>query len=297
MSIFFHFPRMRTENTPGASRYEPGQSSSIAPVTTAPPQLKQTMAEPQVKETAPTPSISNPSKRKTWAENEHLMEQKVAAPQKSSEAQAHKLLPPLSSLETFDAGEHDPTGQAAQPGASGMPFTVNFWEDEATRCFQVSARGFWVTRREDNNMINGTKLLNVAGMTRGRRDGILKSERARHIVKSGSSHLKGIWIPFDRALDMANRERITDMLYPLFVHNVWALLKSFHGDAVPPSPQSSQASLDLVRQPPVQQKAWTSNGTARREQPPVTIQHKDIAEVHVVASNNNSDGSSPNGTL
>ncbi len=34
-------------------------------------------------------------------------------------------------------------------------------------------------------MINGTKLLNVAGMTRGRRDGILKSEKTRHVVKIG----------------------------------------------------------------------------------------------------------------
>ena len=42
-------------------------------------------------------------------------------------------------------------------------------------------------------MINGTKLLNVAGMTRGRRDGILKSEKIRHVVKIGPMHLKGVW--------------------------------------------------------------------------------------------------------
>ena len=42
-----------------------------------------------------------------------------------------------------------------------------------------------------NNMINGTKLLNVAGMTRGRRDGILKSEKMCHVV--GLMHLKGAW--------------------------------------------------------------------------------------------------------
>ena len=45
----------------------------------------------------------------------------------------------------------------------------------------------------DNHMINGTKLLNVAGMTRGRRDGILKSEKVRHVVKIGPMHLKGVW--------------------------------------------------------------------------------------------------------
>lgn len=48
---------------------------------------------------------------------------------------------------------------------------------------------FWA----DNHMINGTKLLNVAGMTRGRRDGILKSEKVRHVVKIGPMHLKGVW--------------------------------------------------------------------------------------------------------
>jgi protein SOK2 len=73
-------------------------------------------------------------------------------------------------------------------------------------------------------MINGTKLLNVAGMTRGRRDGILKSEKTRHVVKIGPMHLKGVWIPFDRALDFANKEKITEQLYPLFVHDIGALL-------------------------------------------------------------------------
>lgn len=81
-----------------------------------------------------------------------------------------------------------------------------------------------LTQTPDNHMINGTKLLNVAGMTRGRRDGILKSEKTRHVVKIGPMHLKGVWIPFERALDFANKEKITEQLYPLFVHDIGALL-------------------------------------------------------------------------
>jgi hypothetical protein len=42
-------------------------------------------------------------------------------------------------------------------------------------------------------MINGTQLLNVAGMTCERRDGILKSEKVRHAVKIGPMHLEGVW--------------------------------------------------------------------------------------------------------
>lgn len=48
----------------------------------------------------------------------------------------------------------------------------------------------------DNDMINGTKLLNVAGMSRGKRDGILKNERGRIVVKVGAMHLKGVWYNF-----------------------------------------------------------------------------------------------------
>lgn len=117
----------------------------------------------------------------------------------------------------------DPTGQIAPPGAKPK-VTTTLWEDEGTLCFQVEAKGICVARREDNDMINGTKLLNVAGMTRGRRDGILKGEKNRHVVKAGAMHLKGVWIPYERAIEFANKEKIIDLLYPLFVTDIKAVL-------------------------------------------------------------------------
>lgn len=120
----------------------------------------------------------------------------------------------------------DSSGQVAPPGVKPR-VTATLWEDEGSLCFQVEAKGVCVARREgtflqlqclhmqmqmqrtflawrhmrgihltefpDNHFINGTKLLNVAGMTRGRRDGILKSEKTRHVVKIGPMHLKGVW--------------------------------------------------------------------------------------------------------
>lgn len=60
----------------------------------------------------------------------------------------------------------------------------------------------------DNHMINGTKLLNVAGMTRGRRDGILKSEKTKHVVKIGPMHLKGVWyIPLPPNLPLPHKPK------------------------------------------------------------------------------------------
>ena len=151
---------------------------------------------------------------------------------------------------------YDTTGQLAPPGMKPR-VTATLWEDEGSLCFQVEANGVCVARREDNHMINGTKLLNVAGMTRGRRDGILKSEKTRHVVKIGPMHLKGVWIPFDRALDFANKEKITEALYPLFVHNIGALLyhptnqqaRSSIGNAAMAARRPDQPQQDYLRTP------------------------------------------------
>ncbi len=125
-------------------------------------------------------------------------------------------------------------GQQGPPGdqpilqvamnANAPKVTTTFWEDENTLCYQVEARGIFVSRRADTNFINGTKLLNVAGMTRGRRDGLLKIEPVRQVMKIGAMNLKGVWVPFDRAIDFAKRENIYDDLYPLFVEDIRAVL-------------------------------------------------------------------------
>ncbi|KAF4551439.1 putative cell pattern formation-associated protein stuA [Elsinoe fawcettii] len=140
----------------------------------------------------------------------------------------------------------DTTGQIAPPGVKPR-VTATLWEDEGSLCFQVEAGGICVARREDNHMINGTKLLNVAGMTRGRRDGILKSEKTRHVVKIGPMHLKGVWIPFERALEFANKEKITEQLYPLFVHQIGQLLYHPPGAGGRTGISTAMATTDRTR--------------------------------------------------
>ncbi|KAI8333558.1 transcription regulator HTH, apses-type DNA-binding domain-containing protein, partial [Chlamydoabsidia padenii] len=98
-----------------------------------------------------------------------------------------------------------------------LKITTSLWEDEGTICYQVDARGICVARRQDNDMINGTKLLNVTGMSRGKRDGILKNEKGRVVVKVGAMHLKGVWVTFSRAKALATQHNIKDLLHPLFV--------------------------------------------------------------------------------
>lgn len=95
-----------------------------------------------------------------------------------------------------------------------------FWEEENTTCYQVKANDIVVSRRESDNYVNGTKLLNATGMSRGRRDGILKSERGRSVVRNGSMNLKGVWIPFNRALEIARNEGLKELLFPLFIDDI-----------------------------------------------------------------------------
>lgn len=164
--------------------------------------------------------------------------QPLPLPAMTTGAASSLTAPQYPSGHTFDT-----TGQIAPPGMKPR-VTATLWEDEGSLCFQVEAKGVCVARREDNHMINGTKLLNVAGMTRGRRDGILKSEKTRHVVKIGPMHLKGVWIPFDRALDFANKEKITEQLYPLFVHDIGALL--YHPSNQPRPGMGNSSALAAV---------------------------------------------------
>lgn len=45
----------------------------------------------------------------------------------------------------------------------------------------------------DNDMISGTKLLNITGMSRGRRENILRDVENSVRVRVGAMHLKGTW--------------------------------------------------------------------------------------------------------
>lgn len=178
-------------NQPPAQVYAPGQAQA------------QAQAQGQNAQTAPA--------------------QTASAAQPAVPAAAPAAAPPASAKSSVASDTLGPTsstvGQYQPPGIRPR-VTTTMWEDEKTLCYQVDANNVSVVRRADNNMINGTKLLNVAQMTRGRRDGILKLEKMRHVVKIGSMHLKGVWIPFERALAMAQREGIVDLLYPLFVRDI-----------------------------------------------------------------------------
>jgi protein SOK2 len=108
--------------------------------------------------------------------------------------------------------------------AVDLRVTTAFWEDKGTLCFQVKVQKVCIARREDINMINGTRLLDVSRMSRGRCDGILKAQKHWIVVKVGAMNLKGVWISYEHAIALAKRESIVDALFSLFVVYIKSLL-------------------------------------------------------------------------
>ncbi|GAA5876686.1 hypothetical protein JCM1840_000759 [Sporobolomyces johnsonii] len=105
----------------------------------------------------------------------------------------------------------------------GPVVSSTLWEDEMTVVMAVLVEGHVVARRADNDWINCTKLLNMVGMTRGKRDMYLKNEPQRVVFRRGALHLKGVWLPLPAALRLAQEYSLLSRLYPLFEPN----LKSF----------------------------------------------------------------------
>ncbi|CDH57905.1 cell pattern formation-associated protein stua [Lichtheimia corymbifera JMRC:FSU:9682] len=153
----------------------------------------------------PLPMI--PMQRPAMSSPPQQQQRPVMSPQQQQQQHAS----PSQTQNNSNNSQSQQQQQQQQP-----KLTTSYWEDEGTICYQVDARGFCVARRQDNDMVNGTKLLNVVGMSRGRRDGILKNERGRVVVKVGAMHLKGVWITISRAKALAAQFNISELLHPLF---------------------------------------------------------------------------------
>ncbi|OZJ06679.1 hypothetical protein BZG36_00394 [Bifiguratus adelaidae] len=93
--------------------------------------------------------------------------------------------------------------------------TTCWWEEEKTLYYQMQVRGFCITRRNDNGMVNGTKLLNLAQLSRGKRDAALKHVHGRRVQKTGPMHLKGVWIPLAQAVEFAHMYDLYSVLEPI----------------------------------------------------------------------------------
>jgi len=149
----------------------------------------------------------------------------------------------------------DKTGQVPPSPARGggtLHVTATLWQQQGTLIFTVELNGVSVTRREDNDMVNAYQLLRAAATassvddrsampdpetndTAERHEKLtqeistfLGPQDARHDVfyddMAPAEHLKGVWIPLRKALELANEKGIAERLFPLFVNGISELL-------------------------------------------------------------------------
>jgi enhanced filamentous growth protein 1 len=167
-----------------------------------------------------------------------------------------------TSNQTYPAEQRqfDTTGQVCPPGVKPR-VTATLWEDEGSLCFQVETGGMCVARREGMSAVLPVPRVYIYTDRSPRQshdqwhktveccrydswpegwDPQERKDTARcqdwphasegRLVRSETEPVGGICaealprIPFERALEFANREKITEKLYPLFVNNISALL-------------------------------------------------------------------------
>lgn len=141
----------------------------------------------------------------------------------------HEPEPSLSSLQTITnvvptpETSHSESSRRSSISKVRKPrIATTYWEDGKTICFQVEVNGVLVSRRQDTNYVNGTKLLNVAGMSRGKRDGILKAEKKKYVVRVGAMKLKGFGFHLRGLLKLQE----TKVLTPCYIHYLLQILKN-----------------------------------------------------------------------
>lgn len=213
---------------PSSSSYRLHNSHESLPSITLYDHIKTNMSSPLTANQHPshssTPPSSNTTSSSIAATSNNMMSAYnsptyfVSPPSTASAyPPSHHYSPYYGGSNNNSSSNHSMPYQSRHSLVARPKLTTTLWEDEGTICYQVDANGICVARRQDNDMINGTKLLNVAGMSRGKRDGILKNEKGRVVVKVGAMHLKGVWITFARAKLLAAQYKIQEILYPLFV--------------------------------------------------------------------------------
>lgn len=103
---------------------------------------------------------------------------------------------------------------------------AKYWSTDGVFYYCMEINNVSVCRRSIDSFVNGTKLLNAANLTRGRRDGLLKKVTNKFVVRNGIAPLRGVWIPLHVAQDFAGLEDIEDICYPLLEENLEDAFKS-----------------------------------------------------------------------
>ncbi|KAF3183005.1 transcriptional regulator swi6 [Orbilia oligospora] len=103
--------------------------------------------------------------------------------------------------------------------------------------YEMTVNNVAVMRRRDDDWLNATQILKVAGVEKGKRTKVLEKEILTGVhekVQGGYGKYQGTWINFERGKEFCRRYAVEDVLRPLLEYNP-------HRDGVDATPTKEQA--------------------------------------------------------
>lgn len=91
------------------------------------------------------------------------------------------------------------------------------------KVIEMTIKSVAVMRRRNDSSFNATQILKVAGLDKAKRTKILEKEIHTGVhekVQGGYGKFQGTWIPYDRAVALAQQYEVYEDLKPLFLYNV-----------------------------------------------------------------------------
>ncbi|GAA5943144.1 uncharacterized protein JCM15063_005216 [Sporobolomyces koalae] len=139
------------------------------------------------------------------------------------------------------------------PNVQGNPY-IYLAVYSSVPVYEMMVRGIGVMRRREDSWLNATQILKVAGVDKGKRTKFLEKDIAQGVhekIQGGYGRYQGTWIPFERAVELANAFNVAHLLAPLFDYTPPPPPVSLNGAAPPPpivnpyAPASSQLPTPL----------------------------------------------------
>lgn len=126
-----------------------------------------------------------------------------------------------------DATELEPPNRVTStPGkpAEGPEYNSEIYKAtySGVTVFEKVINGVTVMRRKSDSAFNATQLLKVAGLDKAKRTKMLEKEihtGAHEKVQGGYGKFQGTWVPYDRAVALAQKLLVYDDIKPLFLFN------------------------------------------------------------------------------
>ncbi|KAF3904903.1 Ankyrin-3 [Dactylellina cionopaga] len=120
------------------------------------------------------------------------------------------------------------------PPPTGFPDNAVY---SGVSVYEMTANNVAVMRRRDDDWLNATQILKVAGVDKGKRTKVLEKEILTGVhekVQGGYGKYQGTWINFDRGREFCRQYGVEEMLRPLLDYNP-------HRDGVDATPTKEQA--------------------------------------------------------